>query len=293
MLSRREFLSIGAAGVAGASVPFAAGAQTPKRGGTLTLRTWDPPHFDHILAHAYKTHVVISFTHSRLLRHKAGPGVRPGTFPIEGDLAESWQQPNDTTYVFKLRKGVRLHAKPPVNGRELTADDVRYTFERILTDKGSANVSMFRSIAKVEAVDRYTVRFTLKEPFAWFLDMIANPMAGAIIARECVEKFGDLKKPEAVIGTGPWMLDSYRPNVALTLVRNPHYFVRRPALHRPRRDVGGRGQRLAHGRLPRRQVRPRLGVPRHDQPLGLGADQGDAEEAAPGPPDRWSSRPTS
>ena len=225
MLSRREFLSIGAAGVAGASVPFAAGAQTPKRGGTLTLRTWDPPHFDHILAHAYKTHVVISFTHSRLLRHRAGPGVRPGAFTIEGDLAESWQQTSDTTYVFKLRKGVRFHAKPPVNGRELTADDVRYTFERILTDKGSANVSMYRSIAKIEPLDRYTVRFTLKEPFAWFLDMIANPMSGAIIARECVETFGDLRKPEAVIGTGPYTLEAYRPNVSLTLVRNPHYFV--------------------------------------------------------------------
>ena len=107
------------------------------------------------------------------------PGrIRRGSFPIEGDLAESWQQTNETTYVFKLRKGVRFHAKPPVNGRELTADDVRYTFERILTDKGSANVSMYRSIAKVEALDRYTVRFTLKEPFAWFLDMIANPHGG-------------------------------------------------------------------------------------------------------------------
>jgi len=41
------------------------------------------------------------------------------------------------------------------------------------------------------------VKFTLKEPFAWFLDMLANPMAVAIIARECVEKFGDLKPAEA------------------------------------------------------------------------------------------------
>ena len=81
MFTRREFLSIGAAGVAGAAVPFAAAAQTPKRGGTLTLRTWDPPHFDHILAHAYKTHVVISFTHSRLLRHRAGPGDPAGLVP--------------------------------------------------------------------------------------------------------------------------------------------------------------------------------------------------------------------
>jgi hypothetical protein len=43
-------------------------AQTPKRGGTLAVRAWDPPHFDHSLVHAYKTHVAISFTHSRLLR---------------------------------------------------------------------------------------------------------------------------------------------------------------------------------------------------------------------------------
>lgn len=225
MVSRRQFLTIGAGGLVSAGLGSRASAQTPKRGGTLSLRTWDPPHFDHILAHAYKTHVVTSFTHNRLLRHKAGPGVRPGTFPIEGDLAESWQQTSETSYVFKLRKGVRFHAKPPVNGRELTAEDVRYTFEHILSEKGSANVSMFRAIGKIEALDRYSVKFTLKEPFAWFLDMIANPMAGAIIARECVEKFGDLKKPEAVIGTGPWMLDAYRPNVSLTLVRNPAYFV--------------------------------------------------------------------
>src|SRR5688500_8274465 len=224
MVTRREFRSISAAGVAAASVPSSAVAQTPKRGGTLTIRTWDPPHFDHILAHAYKTHVVISFTHSRLLRHRAGPNVKPGSFQIEGDLAESWQQTSDTTYVFKLRRGVRFHAKPPVNGRELTAEDVKYTFERMLTETGS-NASMYRSIAKIEAVDRYTVRFTLSEPFAWFLEMVASPMAGGIIARECVEKFGDLKKPEAVIGTGPWMLESYRPNVAMTLVRHPGYFV--------------------------------------------------------------------
>ncbi len=93
MVSRREFLTIGTGGLAAASLTARAWAQapaqTPKRGGTLSLRTWDPPHFDHILAHAYKTHVVISFTHSRLLKHKAGPGVRPGSFPIEGDLAES------------------------------------------------------------------------------------------------------------------------------------------------------------------------------------------------------------
>jgi peptide/nickel transport system substrate-binding protein len=224
MLTRREFLAATSAAAAATAVPSRALAQTPKRGGTLTVRAWDPPHFDHSLVHAYKTHVAISFTHSRLLRHRAGPNVKPGSLVLEGDLAESWTQPSDTTYVFKLKKGVRFHAKPPVDGRELTAEDVKFTFERMITQPGS-NASMYRSIAKVDAVDRHTVRFTLSEPFAWFLDMVASPMAGGIVARECVEKFGDLKKAEAVIGTGPWMLDSYKPNVGMTLVRNPHYFV--------------------------------------------------------------------
>src|SRR5204862_6302444 len=142
-----------------------------------------------------------------------------------GDLAESWTQPSATPYVFRLRKGVRWHNRPPDYGRELTAYDVRYSVERFLTIQGNANAYMLKTVERVEAVDRYTVKFTLKEPFAWFPDMLANPMAVAIVARECVEKFGDLKTPQAVIGTGPWMLDGYRPNVGLTLVRHPGYFV--------------------------------------------------------------------
>ncbi len=112
-----------------------------------------------------------------------------------------------------------------MNGREVTADDVVYSLERFRTVKGNANAYMLDAVAKVEAPDRATVRVTLKEPFAWFLDMLAFPGAVVIVARECVEKFGDLKKPEAVVGTGPWMLDSYRPNVGLTMVRNPQYFL--------------------------------------------------------------------
>jgi len=225
-LRRRDLLALGGATLAAATLaPRAARAQTPKRGGLLTLRLWDPAHWDPMQTIAFKTHIPLTFTHSRLVKHRAGSAVAPGTFPIEGDLAESWTQPNDTTYVFKLRRGVRWHNKPPVNGRELTADDVAYTVERFLTVKGNANAYMLASVAKVEASDRYTVKFTLKEPFAWFLDMLANPMAVAIVAKECVEKFGDLRKAESVVGTGPWMLESYRPNVGYTLVRNPAYFV--------------------------------------------------------------------
>ncbi len=229
-LTRRDLLKAGGGALAAAAIGPQLGlrgahAQAPKRGGTLSLRLWDPPHWDPYLTVSYKTHIAYSFTHSRLLKHKAGPAVHPGTFPIEGDLAESWTQPNETTYIFKLRKGVRWQGKPPVNGRELTSEDVVYSVERFRTIKGNANAYMLASLDKVEAPDRYTVKFTLKEPYVWFLDMLANSHAVAIIAKECVEKFGDLKKPEATVGSGPWMLDSYRPNVGFTYVRNPGYFL--------------------------------------------------------------------
>lgn len=225
MIARRELMKLAGTTLAGAAVtPSLARAQAPKRGGTLSLRLWDPPHFDHMLTISYKTNVALSFTHSRLVKHRAGPGVTPGSFALEGDLAESWTQPNENTYVFKLRRGVRWHNKPPVNGRELTADDVKYSLERFMTVKGNSNAYMLKSVDKVETPDKYTVRITTKEPFAWLLDMLASPMAVAIVARECVEKFGDLKKAEAFIGTGPWMLDSYRPNQGYTLVRHPQYF---------------------------------------------------------------------
>ena len=225
-VSRRELLALGGLTVAGATLaPSITRAQTPKRGGTLSIRTWDPPHFDPFQTISYKTHIALSFTHGRLLRHRAGPGVVPGTFPVEGDLAESWTQPSDTTYVFKLRKGVKWHNKPPVNGRELTADDVVFSVNHFLTVKGNANAYMLKSVDKVEALDKYTVKFTLKEPFVWFLDMLSNPHAVAIVAREVLDKHGDFKKWESVIGTGPWMLDAYKPNVSLSYVRNPSYFI--------------------------------------------------------------------
>jgi peptide/nickel transport system substrate-binding protein len=155
---------------------------------------------------------------------KSGSATRAGTTPLEGDLAESWTIPNETTYVFKLRRGVRWHPKPPVNGRELTAEDIKYTYDRFLTVKGNNNRGVLEQIDRIDAIDRHTVRFTLKEPHAWFLDNLASTSTW-VIAKEAVEQYGDLKKPEACIGTGPWMLERYEPNVRLTFVRNPNYFL--------------------------------------------------------------------
>ena len=228
-LTRRDLLKLSAAAplisVTELGRPDVAGAQTPKRGGVFRLAGFDPPHFDPHQTPHWWTFIYLSMTHSSLVRHKAGPSVVPGTLPIEPDLAESWDQPNDTTYVFKLRKGVRWHNKPPVNGRELTAEDVAFTFQRAMTIKGNPGRGTFEQIDRVEAVDRYTVRFVLKEPYAWFLH---SPALAAILPKEAADKDGLFKAPETVIGTGAWMLDRYEPNVRLSFVRNPNFY--RPGL---------------------------------------------------------------
>lgn len=228
-LSRREVLKggavAGAALAAGAVSPErAAEAATPKQGGTLRVNGYDPRGFDMHLSRSYRTQTTLSFIHNNLFRFKAGPDVRIGRLEVEPDLVETWKQEDPVTYVFKLREGVRWHDKPPVNGREFVADDVKYSLDRFLTIPGNARRSNLEMIDKVEVINQYTVKITLKRPYVWFLDQLADAMTSAMIAREAVDKFGDLKKPEAAIGTGPWILEKYDPNVQVTFVRNPDYY---------------------------------------------------------------------
>jgi peptide/nickel transport system substrate-binding protein len=225
-LSRRDLLKWGGAAVAASALVTPAEAQAPaagKRGGVFRIRGEDPVGFDPQLVQSYRTMTNLSFTHSRLVKIKAGAGVAPGSTPLEGDLAESWTRTSPTTYMFKLRKGVRWHNKPPVDGRELTAEDVKFSFERFLSPKNPQR-GLLEQVEKIEAVDPRTVRFSLTEPFAWFPHILAGTSMW-VIPKEAVEKFGDLRRPEACIGTGPFMLERYEPAVRLTFVRNPNYFV--------------------------------------------------------------------
>src|SRR2546427_5397306 len=232
-MRRRDLLKAGLlAGVTLSAWPLAhpaalwgAEAGQPKRGGILRIRGWDPPHFDSHLTINNYTNYLLSFVYGRLVRHKTGADVPPGTFPIEPDLAERWEEPDDTTVVFHLRKGVKWHNKPPLNGREFVAEDVKFTYDRFLTEKANANRFLLEPVDRVEVVDRYTVKFLLKEPFVWLPNRLADASGMWIIAPEVAQKFGDLKKPESAIGTGPFILERYEPNVKTVFKRNPEYFL--------------------------------------------------------------------
>src|SRR5207247_4855112 len=86
-------------------VLWGAAAGPPKHGGILRVRGYDPPHFDPHLTLNVRTNATLSFAYSTLVRYKVGADVRPGTFTIEPHLAESWEQPDDITYIFHLRQG--------------------------------------------------------------------------------------------------------------------------------------------------------------------------------------------
>src|SRR5262244_1475916 len=233
-LSRRELLHMGlVAGLTVSVLPLSrpaplwgAEAGQPKRGGILRVRGYDPVHFDHHLTNNAKTNTTLSFVHSTLLRFKVGAEIPPGTYMVEPHLAEGWEEPDDLTYVFHLRRGIKWHNKPPLNGRELVADDVKFTFDRFLSEPGNADRHMLASVDHIDVIDRYTVKFVLKEPYVWLINVLANPRSMWIIAPEVVQQFGDLKKPENVIGTGPFLLDHYEPNVKTVFKRNPDYFLK-------------------------------------------------------------------
>ena len=187
-------------------------AQTPKRGGWLKVATDDTAiGLDPHLSITNSTFTFTEHVYDTLLRFNYKGQLEPS-------LAVSWKQPNSTTYIFNLRKGVKFH-----NGRDMTADDVVYSFKRILDPKtGSPSASTFETIKSIEAVDKYTVKVILSKTMPGFLSYCAFVRNSAIVPKEEVEKRGTLQKD--MIGTGPFKLKEYRHGSGATFVRNDQYW---------------------------------------------------------------------
>lgn len=135
------------------------------------------------------------------------------------ELAEAWEQPDDVTYLFTLRKGVMFHS-----GREMKAADVKYSFDRILDPNLGAlgnSASYCAPIDTVEAVDEYTVKITLKQLTAPFLSSLSSIYC-AIVDKDVVEKEGNLQKADG--GTGPYTLGEWLPDNSVTVDRFASYW---------------------------------------------------------------------
>ena len=149
------------------------------------------------------------------------------------DIAEKWEiRESGTAYIFHLRKGVLFS-----NNREVNADDIKYSFKRVLDRSGmSPNSWVLNKIqgardfasgktADVSGIvvkDRHTVILRLDEPFSPFLNLLTMT-AAYVVPREEVERWGaDFGTHPA--GTGPFVLTEWKHNSRLVLARNPHYF---------------------------------------------------------------------
>ncbi|WP_337998221.1 ABC transporter substrate-binding protein [Oleispirillum naphthae] len=184
----------------------------PKVGGTLTfglptdLTKLDP-------------HKSSAFVDTTILMHVVEPLVTYNKkLEIRPLLADSWKFSADyTSLTMNLAKGKTFH-----NGREMVADDVVWSFKRLLDpETKNPKRSLFENIAKVTALDAHTVRFDLAKPQPGFLHVLANanPIP-AILPKETVDADGNITK---LIGTGPFQFVEWKPTQYIELKRYAAY----------------------------------------------------------------------
>lgn len=137
---------------------------------------------------------------------------------IKPSLAESWKQVNDTTWEFKLRKGVKFH-----NGEELKASDVKFTFDRLLDKKTAApGAFVLNPVKETKVVDDYTVQIITNQPFAPILYNLTH-VATSILNEKAVKEGGDNYGLHPV-GTGPFKFVKWDKNSQIELAKNNDYF---------------------------------------------------------------------
>ena len=148
-----------------------------------------------------------------------------------GCLAESWEVPDGYTVIFHIREGMHWHDKPPVNGREFTADDVVYSYLRNYNTQGSWHYTQWpREVVdalEVTAPDKYTVVIKAPSPVAAEILRVGGNWQ-FVIPREVVELYGDMTDWEVSCGTGPFELVDYVNMSSATFARNPNYWQKHP-----------------------------------------------------------------
>jgi len=161
----------------------------------------------------------------------------PETFELKPATFESWQVSQDGKEItLKVRQGMKFHNKPPINGREVEAKDLVYVLKSATgvqyPDLPAVRFPRNASLAamkSVEAVDKYTVKVTLKEPSVSFLHVLSDYRGTFVYPDGLREAFNDIDalttpNPERHIGSGPFILTKFTADVEQVVERNPDYW---------------------------------------------------------------------
>ena len=209
----------------------------PEYGGTLTYgRTGTGEHPDAFFNSGWFHHFGGVVTEMLAIGDwavdRSEHNLRPRPLPLSllrGQLAESWETPDDTTIIVKVRSGVHWHDKAPMNGRELTASDVEFNYHRLLGigsgfTEASAHVAQLPKIESVTATDASTVVFKLAAPDLFGLRRILNQWIVGIYPPEVIRQHGDVQDWRNLVGTGPMELTDFVEGSSITWTKNPNYW---------------------------------------------------------------------
>ena len=219
--------------------PTSGGSDTPKQGGTLTLSyLTEPSSLDPAVAWNVIDWQVEHDIYQGFLQYERKPG-EAGTKLIPclatevPSTANGGISANGKVYTFHLRSGVKF--QPPVN-REVTADDFKYSFERMMASPRAPATSFYMGVVGADAfmahkaahisgfkvVDPQTVQITLKSPDLSFLNAVTMDFCDAV-PKEWVDKWGKQFNRHP-LGTGPFVFQKWAPGREIVLTRNPQYW---------------------------------------------------------------------
>jgi peptide/nickel transport system substrate-binding protein len=151
---------------------------------------------------------------------------------LQPHLAAGYEIPGDgTELIIKVRPGIKIHNKPPSNGRDFSAEDMAFNINRIAGKYDPQNIARYQrastltGLDRAEAIDQTTVRVKMERPSSAFFRGLAE-IRNMMMPKDVVEQAGFPSNPLGFAGTGPFMLSQFEDGVKLEAVRHPDYFIR-------------------------------------------------------------------
>ena len=219
---KKDELSTGTGAAVVTSTPKAE-EQARRGGGFTTYRTTK------FLEH--DMHTALAGTVWHLIGNRAVV-LEPWKGELMPELAEKWEIPGDgTEMIIRVRQGIKIHNKPPSNGREWTAEDMAFNINRIAGKYDPQNVARYQrastltGLNRAEAVDKYTVRIFMDRPSSAFFRGLAE-IRNMMMPKDVVEQPGFPNNPEGFAGTGAFKLDKFEDGVRFEASRHPEFFIK-------------------------------------------------------------------